>query len=42
MNENSEEMKTDDLIASLEDKGIKLWTDNGKLQLFRTTRRYEQ
>ena len=28
MNENSEEMKTDDLIASLEDKGIKLWTDN--------------
>ena len=32
MNENSEEMKTDDLIASLEDKGIKLWTDNGKLR----------
>lgn len=31
MNEKSEEMKTDDLIASLEEKGIKLWTDNGKL-----------
>lgn len=32
MNEKSEEMKIDDLIASLEEKGIKLWTENGKLR----------
>ena len=32
MSEKNKEMKTEDLIASLEEKGIKLWTDNGKLR----------
>ena len=36
MSEKNKEMKTEDLIASLEEKGIKLWTERCYEQRHRT------